>query len=175
MTIIGNRATTSKWNPISGRCLFFRIWDSKYFASIFPWRHCDHHCHNGNPDEEHMQLLSLNKISPFPLHPSTMGLSAARWLSSYSPGAIIAAKPLPPTSHSLFLSSVFTNHLQSLAWISLFVTSEIFLFSVAPLPLCHSLPLFLCTFGTFPCTQRNERDRSDSFRSHLIWSINDHC
>lgn len=71
------------------------MWDSKYLVSIFPRRHCDHQCHNRNPDEEHMQLLSLNKISQFPLHRGTMGLSPGRWLSSYSPGAIIAAKPLP--------------------------------------------------------------------------------
>lgn len=122
----------------------------KYLVSIFPRHHCDHQCHNGNPDEEHMQLLSLNKISQFPLHPGTMGLSAARWLSSYSPGAIIAAKPLPPTTlirFTLFLSSVFTNHLQFLAWISLFVTSEIFSFSIAPLPSLLSLPLFSPPFS----------------------------
>lgn len=72
--------------------------DSKYLVSIFPGRQCDHQCHNGNPDEEHMQLLSLNKISQFPLHCGTMGPLPGRWLSSYFPRAIIKAQPLPPTT-----------------------------------------------------------------------------
>lgn len=49
----------------------------------------------------------LIKSHSFPLHGGTMGRSPGRWLSSYSPGAIIAAKPLPPTSisHSTQLPS----------------------------------------------------------------------
>lgn len=158
------------------------MWDSKYLVSIFPRRHCDYQCHNGNPDEEHMQLLSLNKISQFPLHPSTMGLSAARWLSSYSPRAIIAAKPLPPTTlihFTLLSSSVFTSHRQSLAWTLLFVTSVIFSFSIASLPSLLSLFLSLFTFSLFFAPLGHShlhtaRERPDFFGLYLIWSINDY-
>lgn len=84
-----------KRHPISGKCLFFSAWDSKYLVSIQPRRHCDHRWHNGFPDEERAQLLSLNKISQFPLH-TAQWLSPGCWLSSYSPGAIIAAGATPP-------------------------------------------------------------------------------
>lgn len=98
VTIIGNRASFVKVEPYFWACLFSRMWDSKYLVSIFPGRQCDHQCHNGNPDEEHMQLLSLNKISQFPLRSGTMGPLPGRWLSSYFPRAIIKAQPLPPTT-----------------------------------------------------------------------------
>lgn len=174
---------TSKWNPISVSCLFFRMWDSKYLVSIFPRRHCDHQCHNGNPDEEHMQLLSLNKISQFPLHPSTMGLSPGRWLSSYTPGAIIAAKTLPLTTLTHFtplLSSAFTSpHPNSLRgsdkrsgfchkW-HIF-TSSLLLFTLYRLFSLHS-PRRLSTFATFPLTQRKEWETPGFLWLLLIWSI----
>lgn len=72
------------------------MWYSKYLVSVSPRLHCNHQLHNGNADEECMQLLSLTKISQFPLLQGTIGLSPGHWLSSYSPGAILAAKPLPP-------------------------------------------------------------------------------
>ncbi len=112
------------------------MWDSKYLVSIFPRRHCDHQCHNGNPDEDHMQLLSLNKISQFPLHPGTMGLSPGSWLSSYSPGAIIAAKPLLLTTLTHFTplpSSACTSPCPIPSCLGKgrgFATSEIFSLSV---------------------------------------------
>lgn len=122
------------------------MWDSKYLVSIFPRRHCDQQSHNGNPDEEHMQLLSLNKISQFPLHSSTMGPSPGRWLSSYFLAATIATKPLPLTA---------ITHFTPLLWLSLL--SPPFQFS--------SLPPSLQSFFS-------QRGKSkDELTSLMIWSV----
>lgn len=143
----------SKWTPISGSCLFLQMWDSKYLVSIFPGRQCDHQWHNGNPDEEHMQLLSLNKISQFPLHSSTMGPSPGRWLSSYFPRAIIEAKTLPLTTLTHFIalcsSSFGSPHLSpSLAqachkWNCILQCSNIHLIMFS---FYLSFYIFLCNF-----------------------------
>lgn len=74
--------------------LVSRNGDSKYPSC--PQRFLpDQRHHNGGPDEEHMQLLSLNKISKFQLYPSTMATALVCWLSSYSVGLLIASSPLP--------------------------------------------------------------------------------
>lgn len=148
------------------------MWDSKYLVSVFPRRHCDHQCHNGNPDEEHMQLLSLNKISQFPLHPGTMGLSPGRWLSSYSPGAIIAAKPLPHTTLTHF-SPASLLRLHQPSW-------DLFTQCSHNLLLSSSLYVYFSLFNSLPfsvhlwysSSDSEERARDTCFlRLILIWSI----
>lgn len=68
--------------------------ESKYPS--YPQRFLpDQRHHNGNPDEKHMQLLSLNKISKFQLYPGTMATALVCWLSSYSVGLLIVLSPLP--------------------------------------------------------------------------------
>lgn len=158
------------------------MWDSKYLVSIFPRRHCDHQCHNGNPDEEHMQLLSLNKISQFPLHPGTMGLSPGRWLSSYSPGAIIAAKPLPPTTLTQFTplpSSAFINPrpTPSLTWVLDFCHILRSFHPIFTLPLRSSSPSIYLSFIISPLSLSNLatltltlRGKSERYQI-LIWSM----
>lgn len=134
-----------KWHPISGKCLFFGAWDSKYLVSIQPRRHCDHRWHNGFPDEERAQLLSLNKISQFPLHPSTMALA---WLliefllsRSYNSSRSHALSPPSAASSRLHPSSRGKGERFYYSWDLLF-TPPHFLFS------CHHPPIIgsLCFF-----------------------------
>lgn len=140
-----------KWHPISGKCLFFGAWDSKYLVSIQPRRHCDHRWHNGFPDEERAQLLSLNKISQFPLHPSTMALA---WLliefllsRSYNSSRSHALSPPSTASSRLHPSSwgkgerfYYSGDLSSRLCLSVFLSSS------PPLP---PIIVSLCSFPPF--------------------------
>lgn len=138
------------------------MWDSKYLVSIFPRRHCDHQFHNGNPDEEHMQLLSLNKISQFPLHPGTMGLSPGRWLSSYTWGAIIASKPLPSLHpHSFYPTSLLRLHQPSpdsfpMLWVCYLSQMTSFHSAFTSLP-----PLFVSLFFSPPFLRNRGKSERD--------------
>lgn len=126
------------------------MWDSKYLVSIFPRRHCDHQFHNGNPDEEHMQLLSLNKISQFPLHSGTMGLLPGCWLSSYSWGPIIASKPLPShRPHSFYPTAFLHLHqplLSSFPCLGLLFVTSCIIYHIS----FHSVFTFLPPFLFIP-------------------------
>lgn len=84
--------------------------DSKY--SFCPLRFLpDQSYHNANPDEEHMQLLSLNKISKFQLYPSTMAAALVCWLSSYSVGLLIVFLPLSRWSAVWVpIPQLYSNH-----------------------------------------------------------------
>lgn len=124
------------WHPISGKCLFFGKWDSKYLVSIQSRRHCDHRWHNGFPDEERAQLLSLNKISQFPLHPSTMALA---WLliefllsRSYNSSRSHALSPPSAASSRLHLSSRSKGERFYYSWDLLFTPPRLPLFLSSP-------------------------------------------
>lgn len=136
-----------KWHPISGKCLFFGAWDSKYLVSIQPRRHCDHRWHNGFPDEERAQLRSLNKISQFPLLLSTMALA---WLLIEF---LLSRSCNSSQSHALIQPSAASSwlHPSSRGKVERFYYTWDLLFTPPRLPSCHHPPIIvsLCFFSFF--------------------------